>query len=203
MFVHSMFTELQFKFLQSKDSSPFCCGGEGGGVVQMRPQKPRLYVTVNWHDRFHPAKTTSAEWWIIWMFLVHLRIFHSYRDGTIANRLATNLDLCLAFMTFSNEDFFFIFQRMFWYETPFLRSYPEEPWFSLLNAKLWRRSNRYLFRCGHTPGHEARTQPFRHHNRSWAPSTGLIVNFAALYWQWYVNTPYESKLPKRGAKQFI
>jgi hypothetical protein len=54
---------------------------------------------------------------------------------TITGDGAANLDLCLALMAFSSEGSFTCHTYC---DTgpPFLRSYPKDPWFSLLNAVL-------------------------------------------------------------------
>jgi hypothetical protein len=68
-------------------------------------------------------------------FESHKQFISYLATVTIIGDRATNLDLCLALTAFSSE-------RSFTCHTycdmgpPFLRSYPKDPWFSLLNAVL-------------------------------------------------------------------
>jgi hypothetical protein len=59
--------------------------------------------------------------------------------------MAVNLDLCLALTAFSCEDSF-MFHTYCNTRPLFLRSYPKDPLFSLLNDALLQKSNHYLFK---------------------------------------------------------
>ena len=63
------------------------------------------------------------------------QFFHYLATVTITGDGAANLDLCLALTAFNSEDSFTCHTYC---DTlpPFLRSYPKDPWFYLLNAVL-------------------------------------------------------------------
>jgi hypothetical protein len=64
-------------------------------------------------------------------FESHEQFFSYLATVTIAGDRAANLDLCLALTAFSSEGSFTCHTG-----PPFLRSYPKDPWFYLLNAVL-------------------------------------------------------------------
>jgi hypothetical protein len=68
-------------------------------------------------------------------FESHEQFFSYLATVTIAGDRAANLDLCLALTAFSSESSFTCHTYC---DTgpPFLRSYPKDPWFYLLNAVL-------------------------------------------------------------------
>jgi hypothetical protein len=69
-------------------------------------------------------------------FKSHEQFFSYLATATITGDRAANLDLCLALTAFSTR----VLLRATPTATqdlPFLRSYPKDPWFSLLNAVLW------------------------------------------------------------------
>jgi hypothetical protein len=68
-------------------------------------------------------------------FESHEQFFSYLATVTIAGDRAANLDLCLALTAFSSEGSFTCHTYC---DTglPFLRSYPKDPWFYLLNAVL-------------------------------------------------------------------
>jgi pimeloyl-ACP methyl ester carboxylesterase len=71
----------------------------------------------------------------IWLDVCSHEQFFSYlATVTITCGRAANLDLCLALTAISSEDFTCHAYCNTW--PPFLRSYPKDPWFSLLNAVL-------------------------------------------------------------------
>ena len=95
-------------------------------------------------------KNRNMVCWIdyfICLFIVPLRIFHSYWDVTIGGD-GLQIDLCLALMAFSSMAF--SSEGSFACHTccntgpQFLRSYTKDPWFSFLNTELLAKSNHYL-----------------------------------------------------------
>jgi hypothetical protein len=68
-------------------------------------------------------------------FESHEQFFSYLATVTIAGDRAANLDLCLVLTAFSSEDSFTCHTYC---DTgpPFLRSYPKDPWFYLLNVVL-------------------------------------------------------------------
>jgi hypothetical protein len=68
-------------------------------------------------------------------FELHEQFFSYLATVTISGDRATNLDLWLALTAFSSEGSFTCHTYCDT-GTPFLRSYPKDPWFSLLNAVL-------------------------------------------------------------------
>jgi hypothetical protein len=68
-------------------------------------------------------------------FQSHEQFFSYLATVTIAGDRAANLDLCLALTAFSSEGSFTCHTYCDT-KSPFLRSYPKDPWFSLLNVVL-------------------------------------------------------------------
>jgi hypothetical protein len=68
-------------------------------------------------------------------FESHEQFFSYLATVTITRDRAENLDLCLALTAFSSEDSFTCHTYCDM-GPPFLRSYPKDPWFYLLNAVL-------------------------------------------------------------------
>jgi hypothetical protein len=71
----------------------------------------------------------------LFCFESHEQFFSYLATVTITGNRAANLDLCLALAAFSSEGSI----KCHTYcdmGPPFLRSYPKDPWFSLLNAVL-------------------------------------------------------------------
>jgi hypothetical protein len=100
---------------------------------------PVLKVSVWWCQKGHDKvlwAVVSATGFVLFDCLEPRERFFSYLAAvTITADRATNLDLYLLLTAFSKE-------RSFTWNTfcdtgpPFWRSYPKDPWFSLLNAVL-------------------------------------------------------------------
>jgi hypothetical protein len=73
--------------------------------------------------------------WLFACFESHEQFFSYLATVTITSERAVNLDLCLAF-TVSWSEGSFTCHTYCDKGPPFLRSYPTEPWFSLLNVVL-------------------------------------------------------------------
>jgi hypothetical protein len=78
-------------------------------------------------------------------FESHQQFFSFLATVTITGDRATNLDLCLALTAFSSEGYFTCHTYC---DTgsPFPRSYPKDPWFSLLNAVLLAKEQSLYFK---------------------------------------------------------
>jgi hypothetical protein len=72
---------------------------------------------------------------LIECFKPHEHFFSYLAVVTISGDRAANLDLCLAFTAFSSEGFLTCHTYCDT-GTSYLRSYPKDPWFSLLNVML-------------------------------------------------------------------
>jgi hypothetical protein len=82
-------------------------------------------------------KKIICKVWVLFCFCFesHEQFFSYLATVTITGDRAANVDLCLALTAFSSEGSFTCHTYC---DTgpPFLRSYPKDPWFSLLNAFL-------------------------------------------------------------------
>jgi hypothetical protein len=95
-----------------------------------------IHVSFSWkvsNKNHHENWTLCLFVCLFVCFESHDQFFSYLAIVTITGDGAANLDLCLALTAFSSEG-------SFRYHTycntgpPFLRSYPKDPWFSLLNA---------------------------------------------------------------------
>jgi hypothetical protein len=81
-------------------------------------------------------KKKEVSWFCLFIcFESHEQFFSYLATVTIAGDRAANLDLCLALTAFSSEGSFMC-NTYCDKGTSFLRSYPKDPWFYLLNAVL-------------------------------------------------------------------
>jgi hypothetical protein len=119
------------------------------------PWKTSIYPTIHqgqtqevWPMTSRVLSAILGVKWILWIqklslsnvclfgcFVSHEQFFSYLATVTITGDGAANLDLCLALTAFSSEGSFTCHTYC---DTgpPFLRSYPKDPWFSLLNAVL-------------------------------------------------------------------
>jgi hypothetical protein len=82
-------------------------------------------------------QTLRVYWYIVCLFSfeMHEQFFSYLATVTFTGDRAANLDLCLALTAFSSEGTFTC--HTYCDKGPsFLRSYPKDPWFYLLNAVL-------------------------------------------------------------------
>jgi hypothetical protein len=91
-----------------------------------------------WDLLYHVHDMKSRLWsqtCVFVCFELHELFFNYLAIVTITDDRAANLDLCFALTAFSSEDSFTCHTYC---DTgpPFLRKYPKDPWFSILNAVL-------------------------------------------------------------------
>ena len=107
-----------------------------GMVIQIDPDSSEYWKYSKQKGDFEEFRPL-IDWLIDWLFVV----FRPVENISLILRRhhcrwrAANLDLCLALMAFSSEGSLACHTCC---DTgpPFLRSYPKDPWFSLLNAEL-------------------------------------------------------------------
>jgi hypothetical protein len=116
-------------------------------------------------------------------FESHEQFFSYLATVTITGDGAANLDQCLALTAFSSEDSFTCHTYC---DTgpPFIRSYPKDPWFSLLNAVLLakKQSLPILNVLGLTRPHSANLGWFRRLHQTSAVWQYLICVSALHLW---------------------
>jgi hypothetical protein len=88
------------------------------------------FVTSNSHMKYRSPNTYYSICLLV-CFESHKQYFSYMATDTITGDKAANLDLCLALTAFSSEGHTYCNMGLL-----FLRSYPRDPWFSLLNAVL-------------------------------------------------------------------
>jgi hypothetical protein len=93
-------------------------------------------------------------------FESHEQFFSYLATVAITGDRAANLDLWLALTVFSSEDSFTCHTYCD-KEPPFLRSYPKDPWFSLLNPVLFAKEQSLpIFNAAGTSGTRTHDIPF-------------------------------------------
>jgi hypothetical protein len=91
-----------------------------------------------WNGKIFPKILCVQFACFVCLFESHEQFFSYLATVTITGDRAANLDICLALVAFSSEGSFTCHTYC---DTgpPFLRSYPKNPWFYLLNAVLLAR----------------------------------------------------------------